>query len=206
MVSMFMKKKTLITRCGFISFMEIKQTDAKTGALYAPLVTEDVVTLKEKAGILSNFTFWWLNPLLVTGKSKVLEANDIPKLQDEDKAQMCYSTFMKILDKRKAERERNGVVGDPSVLSTLFMWQSKRLVITGFFALVRVISLASGPLILRAFIKVVQGKQTFDHEGYYLTLALFVSKCLESLSERQLNFRNRVTGLQVKSMLCAAIY
>ncbi|XP_076895610.1 ABC transporter C family member 10-like [Bidens hawaiensis] len=187
-------------------FMERKQTDAELGALYAPLVAKDVVTLKAKAGILSNFTFWWLNPLLVTGKSKVLDADDIPKLQDENKAQMCYSTFMKILDKRKAERERNGVVGDPSVLSTLFMWQSKRLVITGIFALVKVLSLASGPLILRAFIKVVQGKQTFDHEGYYLTLALFVSKCLESLSERQLNFRNRVTGLQVKSMLCAAIY
>ncbi|XP_076953256.1 ABC transporter C family member 10-like [Bidens hawaiensis] len=187
-------------------FMERKQTDPELGALYAPLVTEDVVTPKAKAGILSNLTFWWLNPLLVTGKSKVLDADDIPKLQDENKAQMCYSTFMKILDKRKAERERKGVVGDLSVLSTLFMWQSKRLVTTGIFALVKVLSLASGPLILRAFIKVVQGKQTFDHEGYYLTLALFISKCLESLSERQLNFRNRVTGLQVKSMLCAAIY
>ncbi|KAJ0945268.1 putative ABC-type xenobiotic transporter [Helianthus annuus] len=109
---------------------------------------------------------------------------------------------MKILEKRKAE----SVTGDPYMLSTLFVWQSKQLVITGLFALIKVLSLASGPIILRAFIKVCQGKQTFEHEGYYLTLGLFISKCLESVAERQMNFRNRVIGVQVKSMLCAAIF
>ncbi|KAJ0602532.1 putative ABC-type xenobiotic transporter [Helianthus annuus] len=115
---------------------------------------------------------------------------------------MCYSKFMKILEKRKAE----SVTGDPSMLSTLFVWLSKQLVITGLFALIKVLSLALGPIILRAFIKVCQGKQAFEHEGYYLTLGFFLSKCLESVAERQMNFRNRVIGVQVKSMLCAAIY
>ncbi|KAJ0602528.1 putative ABC-type xenobiotic transporter [Helianthus annuus] len=187
-------------------FMERKPTDS---SLYEPLqantdiVTDtDVVTPKARAGTLSILTFWWLNPLLLKGKTKVLDANEIPKLQHEDRAETCYSKFMKILEKRKAE----SVTGDPYMLSTLFVWQSKQLVITGLFALIKVLSLASGPIILRAFIKVCQGKQTFEHEGYYLTLGLFISKCLESVAERQMNFRNRVIGVQVKSMLCAAIF
>ncbi|KAJ0802673.1 putative ABC-type xenobiotic transporter [Helianthus annuus] len=187
-------------------FMERKPTDS---SLYEPLqantdiVTDtDVVTPKARAGTLSILTFWWLNPLLLKGKTKVLDANEIPKLQHEDRAETCYSKFMKILEKRKAE----SVTGDPYMLSTLFVWQSKQLVITGLFALIKVLSLASGPIILRAFIKVCQGKKTFEHEGYYLTLGLFISKCLESVAERQMNFRNRVIGVQVKSMLCAAIF
>ncbi|KAJ0802678.1 putative ABC-type xenobiotic transporter [Helianthus annuus] len=186
-------------------FMERKPTD---GSLYEPLQADtgtdntDIVTLKARAGTLSKLTFWWLNPLLLKGKKKVLDATDIPKLQHEDTAEMCYSKFMKILEKRKAK----SVTGDPSMLSTLFVWQSKQLVITGLFALIKVLSLALGLIILRAFIKVCQGKQAFEHEGYYLTLGLFLSKCLESVAERQMNFRNRVIGVQVKSMLCAAIY
>ncbi|KAL8196266.1 hypothetical protein R6Q57_025266 [Mikania cordata] len=183
-------------------FTKEKQTDIKSGSLYEPLETTEYVTPKAQAGTLSKLTFWWLNPLLVTGKAKVLDADDIPKLQPEDSAEMCYSRFMKILETRK---ERNGS-SDSSIMTTLFIWQSKELMITGLLALIKVVSLASGPLILRAFIQVCQGKQTFEHEGYYLTMGLFVSKCLESVSERQMNFRNRVIGVQVKSMLCAAIY
>ncbi|KAD4178396.1 hypothetical protein E3N88_26987 [Mikania micrantha] len=183
-------------------FTKEKQTDVKSGSLYEPLKPTEYVTPKAQAGTLSKLTFWWLNPLLVTGKTKVLDADDIPKLQPEDRAEMCYSRFMKILETRK---ERNGS-SDSSIMATLFIWQSKELMITGLLALIKVVSLASGPLILRAFIQVCQGKQTFEHEGYYLTIGLFVSKCLESVSERQMNFRNRVIGVQVKSMLCAAIY
>ncbi|XP_071689887.1 ABC transporter C family member 10-like [Rutidosis leptorrhynchoides] len=185
--------------------------DVKSSSIYAPLQpnepseTNENVTPMAQAGTLSKFTFWWLNPLLMKGKSKVLDANDIPKLQYEDRAETCYSTFMETLEKRKQNSISNDH-SDRSMISTLFIWKSKELAITGLFALIKVLSLASGPLILRAFIQVCQGKQTFEHEGYYLTLGLFLTKCLESTSERQLNFRNRLIGLHVKSMLCAAIY
>ncbi|KVH91800.1 AAA+ ATPase domain-containing protein [Cynara cardunculus var. scolymus] len=188
-------------------FREQKQENIENGSLYAPLQaeerseTDENVTPMAKAGILSIFTFWWLNPLLVKGKRKVLDGKDIPYLRPEDRAESCYSRFMEKLEKRK-----DGARGDPSILSTLFIWKRKDLVITGFFALIKVLSLASGPLIIRAFIRVCQGMESFKHEGYFLAFGLFLAKCLESISERQLNFRNRLIGLQVKSMLCAAIY
>ncbi|XP_023742702.1 ABC transporter C family member 10 [Lactuca sativa] len=182
-------------------------------SLYAPLKanppseTDENVTPMAKAGVLSKFTFWWLNPLMVKGKSKVLDENDIPKLRKEDTAEECYSTFMETLEKRRAKSVSGGHGdSDPPILSTLFVWQWKELVITGIFALIKVLALASGPLILRAFIQLVQGNESFENEGYFLTLGLFLAKCLESISERQLKFRTRVIGLQVKSMLCAAIY
>ncbi|XP_023742688.1 ABC transporter C family member 10 [Lactuca sativa] len=183
------------------------------GSLYEPLQanppseTNENVTPMANAGTLSKFTFWWLNPLLIKGKSKVLDDKDIPKLRKEDTAEECYSRFMETMKKRR-EKSVSGdrSCSDPAIFSTLFVWQSKKLVITGFFALIKVLAMASGPLILRAFIRFCQGKQSFEHEGYFLTLGLFLAKCLESISERQLKFRNRVIGLQVKSMLSAAIY
>lgn len=193
-------------------FREQKRENVENGSLYAPLQQAEEpsernenVTPMAKAGILSKFTFWWLNPLLVNGKRKVLDGKDIPNLRPEDRAESCYSRFMEELEKRK-EKNGSGARGDPSILSTLFIWQRKDLVITGFFALIKVLSLASGPLILRAFIRVCQGAESFKNEGYFLAFGLFLAKCLESVSERQLNFRNRLIGLQVKSMLCAAIY
>jgi len=59
---------------------------------------------------------------------------------------------------------------------------------------------------LKAFINVSLGKWTFKYEGYVLAAALFFSKCCESLSERQWFFRARRLGLQVRSLLSAAIY
>ncbi|KAL7594309.1 hypothetical protein Lser_V15G30327 [Lactuca serriola] len=181
------------------------------GSLYAPLQAnpppDEDVTPMANAGVLSIFTFWWLNPLMSKGKSQVLDDKDIPKLRKEDTAEDCYSSFMETLEKRRAKSVSGGHGdSDPPVLSTLFAWQRKELVITGIFALIKVLALASGPLILRAFIQLVQGNESFENEGYFLTLGLFLAKCLESISERQLKFRSRVIGLQVKSMLCAAIY
>ncbi|GFZ16425.1 multidrug resistance-associated protein 14 [Actinidia rufa] len=56
--------------------------------------------------------------------------------------------------------------------------QRREILISGFFALVKVLALSTGPLLLKAFIQVAQGKETF----------------------------NRLIGLQVRSLLSAAIY
>ncbi|RVW43221.1 ABC transporter C family member 10 [Vitis vinifera] len=73
-------------------------------------------------------------------------------------------------------------------------------------ALMKVLTLSIGPLFLRAFILVAEGKEAFKYEGFALTGGLFLTKCLESLSERQWFFRTRLIGLQVRSFLSAAIY
>jgi ATP-binding cassette subfamily C (CFTR/MRP) protein 2 len=57
-------------------------------------------------------------------------------------------------------------------------------VISVLFALIKVLTMSIGPLFLKPFIKVVEGKEAFKYEGYTLAGMLFLVKCLESLLER----------------------
>ncbi|WJZ81951.1 hypothetical protein VitviT2T_001755 [Vitis vinifera] len=156
----------------------------------------------QKAGLISRLSFWWLNSLIKKGKEKTLEDKDIPQLRREDRAEMCYSMFMEQQNKQKNKRSSHS----PSILSTILLWQWKQILFSGFYALIKVLTLSTGPLFLRAFILVAEGKEAFEYEGYALTGGLFLTKCLESLSERQWFFRTRLIGLQVRSFLSAAIY
>ncbi|KAH7839822.1 hypothetical protein Vadar_009200 [Vaccinium darrowii] len=191
----------------FCAFREQKYAETNSHALYEPLQSESADTGDEnitpyaKAGFLSKMSFWWLNPLLKKGKAKVLEDKDIPKLSHADQAETCYFVFMEKLSKQKEKGTLN-----PSVLKTLFLWQWKAILVSGFFALIKVLTLATGPLFLTAFILVAEEKETFKYEGYALTAGLFLCKCFESLSERQWNFRTRLIGLRIRSLLTAAIY
>lgn len=181
--------------------------DSDFDACYAPLQVEehdstDDITPFADAGLLSKLSFWWLIPLLKKGKEKILENKDIPTLQQACRAQACYSEYMAQLTEEKQRRSS----GSPSLLSIMIYTHWKAMLTTGFFALIKVLTMSTGPLFLRAFIEVVQGEEAFKYEAYALTVGLLLAKCLESLSERQWFFKTRVVGLQVRSMLSAAIH
>ncbi|KAL6986365.1 hypothetical protein U1Q18_019733 [Sarracenia purpurea var. burkii] len=160
------------------------------------------VTPFSTAGLLSRMSFWWLNSLIKKGKEEAIEDEDIPHLRQVDQAETCYLQFMEQLSKWK----QNNPHKPPSVLGTILFYQRTALVISGLFALVKVLTLSTGPLFLYAFIKVIDGKEAFKYEKYALAVGLFLSKCLESVSERQWCFQTRLIGLQVRSLLSAAIY
>ncbi|CAN6585950.1 unnamed protein product [Malus baccata var. baccata] len=52
--------------------------------------------------------------------------------------------------------------------------QRKAILVSALFALIRILTLSSGPLFLMAFINVAEGNAAFKYEGYALTLALTV--------------------------------
>ncbi|KAK8610039.1 hypothetical protein V6N13_026583 [Hibiscus sabdariffa] len=184
-------------------------------ACYAPLQGEEHDSTNEtnfkfnhnitpfaNAGVLSKMSFWWLNPLLHKGKEKILENKDIPTLQTSCRAKACYLKYMDQLNEQKRRKSSGSI----SMLSIIVYSHWKAMLMSGFFALIKVLTLSTGPLFLRAFIAVVQGKEAFKYEAYVLTLGLLIAKCLESLSERQWFFITRMVGLQLRSMLSAAIY
>ncbi|XP_039682564.1 ABC transporter C family member 10 isoform X2 [Medicago truncatula] len=181
------------------------------GSLYAPLnsrvldvdpVRHISLTPFAKAGLLSRMSFWWLNPLMKKGQKKTLEGKDIPKLQESDRAEVCYSLFIEQLNRKKQK--------DPSsrssVLWTIVFCHRREILISGFFAFLKVLTLSSCPIILNAFILVAEGNQSFKFEGYFLAISLLFIKILESLSQRQWYFRSRVIGMKVRSLLIASIY
>ncbi|GAB2221955.1 hypothetical protein Drorol1_Dr00013151 [Drosera rotundifolia] len=186
---------------------------ANGNTLYTPLngesngtyKTEDSVarvTLFAKAGLLSRMSFWWMNPLMKQGKNKTLEQGDIPKLRDLDRAESCYLMFMNLWNRNKQLKPSP----QQSVLRTIVMCHWSEILISGFFALLKILTLSAGPLLLNAFIEVAEGNEAFKYEGYLLAISLFFSKSLESLSQRQWYFRTRLIGLKVRSLLTAAIY
>ncbi|KAL0304368.1 UNVERIFIED_CONTAM: ABC transporter C family member 10 [Sesamum radiatum] len=162
----------------------------------------EMVTPFAKASCLSKFTFWWLNPLMKRGKEKTLEDEDIPKLREDDQAESCYLQYAEIYNRRK----QSDPSAQPSILTTILLCHWKEIFISGFFALLKVITISAGPLLLKAFIKVAEGKERSPYEKYMLVLTLFLSKILESVSQRQWYFRCRLIGLKVRSLLTAVIY
>ncbi|RZC91253.1 hypothetical protein C5167_027315 [Papaver somniferum] len=151
-----------------------------------------------KAGILSRLSFCWLNPLMKKGKKKAFEDDDIPMLRKRDRAETCYLMFMEQLKKQKQT--------EPSLLWVIILCYWKEILISGFFALFNIITLSASPLFLGAFIDVAEGKESFKHEGYVLVILLLFTKFIESLSQRQWYFRCGLLGIQVRSLLSAAIY
>ncbi|KAI9161635.1 hypothetical protein LWI28_019201 [Acer negundo] len=154
------------------------------------------------AGFFSKMSFWWLNSLLKRGREKTLEDEDIPDLREEDRAESCYSVFLDHLNKQKQKEPSS----QPSILKTIILCHWTEIFMSGFFALLKILTVSAGPLLLNAFILVAEGNASFKYEGYVLAIALFTAKSLESLSQRQWYFRSRLVGLKVRSLLTAAIY
>nr|QWN59136.1 ATP-binding cassette C transporter [Rehmannia glutinosa] len=162
----------------------------------------ETVTPFAKASFLSKFTFWWLNPLMKRGKEKTLEDEDIPKLREDDRAESCYLLYTEIYNREK----QSDPSAQPSILKTILLCHWKEIFVSGFFALLKVVTISAGPVLLKAFIKVVEGNESFEYERYVLVLTLFFTKTLESISQRQWYFRSRLIGLKVRSLLTAAVY
>ncbi|KAK4803068.1 hypothetical protein SAY86_001271 [Trapa natans] len=181
------------------------------GALYEPLQGKEPAEVVEEkdgaitpfayAGLLSKMTFWWLNPLMKKGKQTILQQDDIPLLRNRERAETCYASFTERINKNKDE----GSSDASSILWAILYVERKGIVASGVFALLKVLALATGPLFLSAFIKLVEGEETFQYEGYALTAGLFIAKCLESFSERQWFFQTQTMGLRIQSFLSAAI-
>ncbi|XP_062149436.1 ABC transporter C family member 10-like isoform X2 [Alnus glutinosa] len=160
------------------------------------------VTPFAKAGFFSRISFWWLNSLMKRGREKTLDDEHIPKLREEDRAESCYLLFLEQLNKQKQAEPSS----QPSILRTIIVCHWKEILMSGFFALLNILTLSAGPLLLNAFILVAEGKESFKHEGYVLAITLLISKSIESVSQRQWYFRSRLIGLKVRSLLTAALY
>ncbi|KAH6804617.1 multidrug resistance-associated protein 14 [Perilla frutescens var. frutescens] len=160
------------------------------------------VTPFAEAGFMSKFTFWWLNPLMKTGKEKTLEDEDMPQLREDDRAESCYLLFMEVYSRRK----ESDPSARPSILKTILLCHWKEIVVSGLFAFLKVITVSAGPVLLKAFIKVAEGNASSEYEKYVLVATLFITKIMESVSQRQWYFRSRLIGLKIRSLLTAAVY
>ncbi|GMY39727.1 ABC transporter C family member 10-like, partial [Fagus crenata] len=90
-------------------------------------------------------------------QEKTLEDEDIPKLREADQAESCYLLFLEQLNKQKQKEPSS----QPSILRTIIVCHWKEILMSGFFALLKILTLSAGPVFLNAFILVAEGKESF---------------------------------------------
>ena len=102
-----------------------------------------------------------------------------------------------------SKQKQKATYESPSMFSVFFSCQKKAILISGFYALIKVLTVSTGPFFLKSFIEVADGNEGFEYDGS--TLARGSSwRSVWSHSPRGF-FQTRIIGLQVRSFLSAAI-
>ncbi|XP_068667437.1 putative ABC transporter C family member 15 [Aristolochia californica] len=154
----------------------------------------------DNAGIWSRLTFRWLNPLFKAGQKEKLELSHVPLVPKPETAESSFSSLQDAILKQKTE-----VSSLPDALIQS-IW--KPLVINAIFAGINTLSSYLGPFLITNFVNFLSGKDNSlsYHYGYLLALLFFVSKTVESLSQRQWYFGAHQLGIRVRAALIVAIY
>lgn len=156
-----------------------------------------------RAGFFSRLTFSWLNPLFRLGNSRTLQLDDIPDLDAEDKAFHAYQAFSKEWDHFRSSKERKQNL----VLFALARCYKKEMILVGFYALLKSISIAVSPLILQAFVWYSNlPNRSSNRTGLLLVGSLLIVKVVESLSQRHWFFNSRRFGMRMRSSIMTALY
>ncbi|EFJ20476.1 hypothetical protein SELMODRAFT_108621 [Selaginella moellendorffii] len=154
------------------------------------------VTRYARAGYVSKALFLWVDPLLKTGSTRTLEADDIPELAVEDRAETLCHAFELNWAKQ----------ADRSVALALMHSRRWPLAFTGLLYLLKVSVMYVGPLMIQRFIDFASKPGGHWSQGVGLVSLLLVAKMVEELTERQRNFGTRKLSLSVRSSLVAAVF
>jgi len=146
---LFLPAALLLLVCGIWNIKD-DGYEGIENALCKPLNTKTVaeatdfdghVTPFANAGFFSTISFWWLNPLMKMGYEKPLEEKDLPLLGTTDQAYNQYLMFVEKLNSKKQLHPH----GTPSIFWTIISCHKSGIIVSGFFALLKVLMLSSGP-------------------------------------------------------------
>ncbi|KAK3160590.1 hypothetical protein QOZ80_1BG0061610 [Eleusine coracana subsp. coracana] len=106
-----------------------------------------------------------MNALVKKGYQKPLEEEDIPLLGVADKAGTQHSMFIEKINASQS-----------SLFWAIISCYKIEILVSGFFALLKILTLSAGPLLLREFINVSSGEEAFRHEGKSTLLAAILGE------------------------------
>ncbi|KAM0944470.1 putative ABC-type xenobiotic transporter [Dioscorea sansibarensis] len=110
--------------------------------------------------------FWWLNSLMKKGHEKPLEEKDMPLLRQRDRAESCYNEFMEQWNKQKQTKSSR------SLLWTIVACYKHDILVSAFFALMKIITVSSSPVLIKAFINVTSEFSYWFHQTWTTSLQL----------------------------------
>jgi ABC-type multidrug transport system fused ATPase/permease subunit len=186
-------------------------SDDGNGSLSEPLIGKGgkAVPTSElyRAGLFRQLAFSWLNPLLHVGRSKALDLDDIPLIAGDDTAEHATRKFAEAWSRHVNDKARSRrSVGSNSLALVLGKCFLGEILLTGFYAFLRMLSIAVAPLLLFAFVWYSNQEERDHRVGLALVCCLLLVKLVESLSQRHWFFDSRRTGMRIRSALMAAIF
>ncbi|CAN6194823.1 unnamed protein product [Urochloa humidicola] len=181
------------------------------GGLSEPLIGKDgkagPTSELYRAGVFRQLAFSWLNPLLRLGRSKALDLADIPLIAGKDTAEHASQKFAEAWSRHVHDKARSRrSVGSNNLALVLGKCFLGEILLTGFYAFLRTLSIAVAPLLLFAFVWYSNQEERDLGVGLALVCCLLLMKLVESLSQRHWFFDSRRTGMHMRSALMAVIF
>ncbi|CAL4956364.1 unnamed protein product [Urochloa decumbens] len=152
------------------------------------------------SGWWSQLTFQWLNPVFEKGYKVRLEIEHLPSVPQSETAEQSYGLLQETLHKQKPE--------SMSLQKAIICAVWAPLVINAVFAGLNTLASYMGPFLITYLVELLSDKNPDRGHGYaYILVSLFfISKTIESLSQRQWYFGARRIGFRVRAALMVSIY
>ncbi|KAL0918961.1 hypothetical protein M5K25_011013 [Dendrobium thyrsiflorum] len=152
------------------------------------------------AGIWSNLTFRWLNPVFEKGWLQRLELHHVPRLPKSETAETAYSLLQESLRKEKPEcstlnRAMMNFIWRPLAINAVLAGMNT---LASYLCLYLITNFVD-------FLSKVDEKRSHVH-GYMLAFIFFFAKMVESLSQRHCYFGARRIGVRVRAALMVSLY
>ncbi|EXB82409.1 ABC transporter C family member 3 [Morus notabilis] len=153
-----------------------------------------------KAGIWSQATFQWLNPLFKIGRSQKLELPHIPCVPPSERSKNASTLLEDSLRKQKFEER--------SLAKAILRAVWKSLAINAVFAGLNTAASYTGPLLITNFVNYLLEKRDNSsiRDGLVLAFIFFFAKTCESLTQRLWYFGAHRIGVRVRAALTVHIY
>nr|XP_055221299.1 multidrug resistance-associated protein 1 isoform X6 [Gorilla gorilla gorilla] len=95
---------------------------------------------------------------------------------------------------------------NPSLFKVLYKTFGPYFLMSFFFKAIHDLMMFSGPQILKLLIKFVNDRKAPDWQGYFYTVLLFVTACLQTLVLHQYFHICFVSGMRIKTAVIGAVY
>jgi len=178
---------------------------------------------EDDAGLLSNLTFWWLNPLMTAGYDHALEESELMPPSQVERPHRLYNTFEKEWENEKARLIGKAEIENPEAVrdaegrySTMFQPSLARVLRIGFGLIFYEAGVLKwiydtltfvNPLILNKLTTFLSSDNDQPLEyGWLFVATLFVVGVVKTLILHQYFQRMFRFGMRIRAAMIVAVY
>jgi len=153
------------------------------------------------ASFFSVISFWWLNPLMMTGYKRALTPQDLWELNRNDRAAQLSATF-----RGKWLRQVRKKGDKASLVAAMRQSFGFTFFVAALFKLANDLLAFVAPQLLKAMIGFTQSATAPNWHGYAYAAGLLVTAMVQSVCLHQYFHRVMTTGMRLRSALISSVF